>query len=53
MENEYSHSQQRSGTWRGNGEVSYAQNRNQSNLVFALANELQQYVEANAEQLDR
>ncbi|BAZ47090.1 hypothetical protein NIES4102_41360 (plasmid) [Chondrocystis sp. NIES-4102] len=36
MENEYSHSQ----------------NRNKSNLVFALAHELQQYVEANAEQLD-
>ena len=36
MENEYSHSP----------------NRNQSNFVFALAHELQQYVEANAEQLD-
>lgn len=36
MENEYSHSP----------------NRNQSNLVFALAHELQQYVETNAAQLD-
>ena len=36
MENEYSHSP----------------NRNQSNLVFALAHELQQYVEANAAQID-
>ena len=36
MENEYSHSP----------------NRNQTNLVFALAHELQQYVEANAAQID-
>ena len=36
MENEYSH----------------PPNRNQSNLVFALAHELQQYVEANAAQID-
>ncbi len=36
MENEYSHSQ----------------NRNKSNLVFALAHELQQYVEANATQFN-
>ncbi|MBE9045198.1 hypothetical protein IQ255_12445 [Pleurocapsales cyanobacterium LEGE 10410] len=36
MENEYSHSP----------------NRNQSNLVFALAHELQQYVDANAAQID-
>ncbi|WP_319422672.1 hypothetical protein [Pleurocapsa sp. FMAR1] len=50
MENEYSRSQQRSGTWRGNLAVSSAQNRNQSNLVFALAHELQQYIETNAAQ---
>ena len=36
MENEYSHSP----------------NRNQSNFVFALAHELQQYVETNATQID-
>ena len=38
MQNKYSRSQN--------------QNQNQSNLVFALAKELQQYLEANAEQLD-
>lgn len=31
---------------------SHSPNRNQSNLVFALAHELQQYVEANAAQID-
>lgn len=33
-------------------EYSRSRNRNQSNLAFALAHELQQYVEANAEQLN-
>ena len=33
-------------------EYSRSQNRNQSNLVFALAHELQQYVETNAAQID-
>ncbi|MEM7594947.1 MAG: hypothetical protein AAF383_26200 [Cyanobacteria bacterium P01_A01_bin.83] len=32
-------------------EYSNSPNRNQANLVFALAYELQQYVEANADQL--
>ena len=31
---------------------SHSPNRNESNLVFALAHELQQYVEANAAQID-
>ncbi len=33
-------------------EYSRSQNRNQSNLVFALAHELQQYIETNAAQFD-
>lgn len=33
-------------------EYSRSQNRNKSNLVFALAHELQQYVEANVTQFD-
>ncbi|HEY9768567.1 MAG TPA: hypothetical protein V6C71_08675 [Coleofasciculaceae cyanobacterium] len=33
-------------------ESSRSQNRNQSKLVFALAHELQQYVEANAARID-
>ena len=33
-------------------EYSRSQNRNKSNLVFALAYELQQYIETNAAQLD-
>ncbi len=33
-------------------EYSHSQNRNKSNLVFALAHELQQYVDANAAQID-
>ena len=33
-------------------EYSRSQNRNKSNLVFALAQELQQYLEANAAQID-